>query len=186
MRRPSPAPCLRKSTGDGSACDLSSSMQVMVLGFLISRKTKACKTEFEFRWHLRVGRDLLRGYDPFCEILLHRLEGPHLRLASHQIPQGLYETSDRGMYRAGGFDSWQWPNYGTERGLDLEVFSWGQDLASALRESTATWKIVVAHHAIRSIGHHGDTEELVQLLLPILRVGTSRIASSSDSHLKWS
>ncbi|PIA63912.1 hypothetical protein AQUCO_00201318v1 [Aquilegia coerulea] len=44
-----------------------------------------------------------------------------------------------------------------------------KDLESALRESTSKWKIVVGHHAIRSIGHHGDTLELTNLLLPILK-----------------
>ncbi|CAM8936380.1 unnamed protein product [Rhodiola kirilowii] len=44
-----------------------------------------------------------------------------------------------------------------------------KDLESVLKESTANWKIVVGHHAIRSIGHHGDTEELVKWLLPILQ-----------------
>lgn len=43
-----------------------------------------------------------------------------------------------------------------------------EDLAKALNSSSATWKIVVAHHTIRSIGHHGDLRELVQQLLPIL------------------
>ncbi|KAM7484740.1 hypothetical protein LguiA_000749 [Lonicera macranthoides] len=43
------------------------------------------------------------------------------------------------------------------------------DLAKALNESTAKWKIVVGHHAIRSTGHHGDTHELVVQLLPILK-----------------
>lgn len=45
-----------------------------------------------------------------------------------------------------------------------------QDLENALSESTAKWKIVVGHHAIRSVGHHGDTNELVDRFLPILRV----------------
>ena len=45
-----------------------------------------------------------------------------------------------------------------------------QDLENALSESRAKWKIVVGHHAIRSVGHHGDTNELVERLLPILRV----------------
>lgn len=45
-----------------------------------------------------------------------------------------------------------------------------QDLDMALRESTAKWKIVVGHHAIKSIGHHGDTQELISQLLPILQV----------------
>ena len=45
-----------------------------------------------------------------------------------------------------------------------------QDIELALRESTARWKIVVGHHAIRSIGHHGDTQELMKQLLPVLQV----------------
>ncbi|KAH7431513.1 hypothetical protein KP509_08G052700 [Ceratopteris richardii] len=42
------------------------------------------------------------------------------------------------------------------------------DLERALNSSIATWKIVVGHHTIRSIGHHGDSAELIQMLLPIL------------------
>lgn len=45
-----------------------------------------------------------------------------------------------------------------------------KDLKVALNKSTAKWKIVVGHHAIRSVGHHGDTPELISLLLPILKV----------------
>lgn len=45
-----------------------------------------------------------------------------------------------------------------------------QDVELAVRESTAKWKIVVGHHAIRSVGHHGDTQELIKQLLPILQV----------------
>lgn len=48
-----------------------------------------------------------------------------------------------------------------------------QDLDLELRESTAKWKIVVGHHAIRSVGHHGDTQELINQLLPILQVTNS-------------
>lgn len=44
-----------------------------------------------------------------------------------------------------------------------------RDLQLALHKSKATWKIVVGHHAIRSIGHHGDTHELIKYLLPILK-----------------
>lgn len=43
-----------------------------------------------------------------------------------------------------------------------------QDLETALRSSNATWKLVIGHHTLRSVGDHGDTEELVQQLLPIL------------------
>ncbi|GFP96516.1 purple acid phosphatase 17 [Phtheirospermum japonicum] len=44
-----------------------------------------------------------------------------------------------------------------------------KDLESALKKSRAKWRIVVGHHAIRSVGHHGDTPELVNHLLPILQ-----------------
>jgi hypothetical protein len=40
----------------------------------------------------------------------------------------------------------------------------------SLKQSNAKWKIVVGHHTIRSAGHHGNTEELVNQLLPILEV----------------
>lgn len=40
----------------------------------------------------------------------------------------------------------------------------------ALEESSATWKIVIGHHTIFSAGHHGNTQELVDQLLPILEV----------------
>ncbi|XP_031281166.1 purple acid phosphatase 17-like [Pistacia vera] len=44
-----------------------------------------------------------------------------------------------------------------------------KDLEVALRKSSAKWKIVIGHHAIRSIGHHGDTEELIKRVLPLLK-----------------
>lgn len=34
----------------------------------------------------------------------------------------------------------------------------------------ATWKIVIGHHTIRSVSEHGETIELVNLLLPMLKV----------------
>ncbi|EXC05038.1 Purple acid phosphatase 3 [Morus notabilis] len=43
-----------------------------------------------------------------------------------------------------------------------------KDVDSALKRSTAKWKIVVGHHAIKSAGHHGNTQELESQLLPIL------------------
>ncbi|RRT81891.1 hypothetical protein GW17_00034693 [Ensete ventricosum] len=41
---------------------------------------------------------------------------------------------------------------------------------SALKESRATWKVVVGHHTIRSVSIHRDTKELLSSLLPILKV----------------
>lgn len=45
-----------------------------------------------------------------------------------------------------------------------------QDLDVAMKKSTARWKIVVGHHTMRSVSEHGDTEELLKLLLPVLKV----------------
>jgi tartrate-resistant acid phosphatase type 5 len=39
-----------------------------------------------------------------------------------------------------------------------------------MKKSTAKWKIAVGHHTIRSVSDHGDTKELLQLLLPVLKV----------------
>ncbi|QCD89451.1 acid phosphatase [Vigna unguiculata] len=45
-----------------------------------------------------------------------------------------------------------------------------KDLEEALVKSSARWKIVVGHHAIRSIGHHGDSVELINHLVPLLKI----------------
>lgn len=42
-------------------------------------------------------------------------------------------------------------------------------LENELAASTAEWKIVVGHHAIRSCGPHGDSAELVRDILPLLK-----------------
>ncbi|XP_062216264.1 purple acid phosphatase 3-like isoform X2 [Phragmites australis] len=43
------------------------------------------------------------------------------------------------------------------------------DLDEAMRKSSAMWKIAVGHHTMRSVSDHGDTKELLQLLLPVLQ-----------------
>jgi acid phosphatase len=40
---------------------------------------------------------------------------------------------------------------------------------SALNTSRAEWKIVIAHHPIYSGGGHGDTQELIENILPLLQ-----------------
>ncbi|CAL5213947.1 unnamed protein product [Lathyrus oleraceus] len=44
-----------------------------------------------------------------------------------------------------------------------------KEVDSALVQSKAKWKIVVGHHTIKTAGHHGNTQELEELLLPILK-----------------
>ncbi|KAI4357443.1 hypothetical protein L6164_001391 [Bauhinia variegata] len=51
-----------------------------------------------------------------------------------------------------------------------------------LKQSSAKWKIVVGHHTIRSAGHHGDTEELVGQLLPILQENNVDLYINGHDH----
>ncbi|XWS37539.1 hypothetical protein CRYUN_Cryun19dG0052000 [Craigia yunnanensis] len=57
-----------------------------------------------------------------------------------------------------------------------------KDLRSALRESVANWKIVIGHHPIRSIGHHGETKELIMQLLPILEANSVDMYINGHDH----
>lgn len=57
-----------------------------------------------------------------------------------------------------------------------------KDLDAALKQSKAAWKIVVGHHAIRSVSEHGDTEELVQKLLPILKANRVDLYINGHDH----
>ncbi|KAI3455115.1 hypothetical protein Pfo_011778 [Paulownia fortunei] len=57
-----------------------------------------------------------------------------------------------------------------------------KELKTALKTSNATWKIVVGHHPIRSIGQQGDTQELLQQLLPILQANKVPIYINGHDH----
>nr|GEX21593.1 purple acid phosphatase 3-like [Tanacetum cinerariifolium] len=54
----------------------------------------------------------------------------------------------------------------------------------ALKESTAQWKIVVGHHTIFSAGKHGNTQELVDKLLPILQANEVDYMNGHDQCLQ--
>ncbi|GER53770.1 purple acid phosphatase, partial [Striga asiatica] len=64
----------------------------------------------------------------------------------------------------------------------LYIYNLLRDLNANLRASNATWKIVVGHHPIRSIGKRGDTQELVKLLLPILQANKVPIYINGHEH----
>ena len=57
------------------------------------------------------------------------------------------------------------PNTSKHRESSERQVAW---LASALAESTAPWKIVIAHHPVYSGGIHGDTPYVIQHVLPLL------------------
>ncbi|KAK7398779.1 hypothetical protein VNO78_09952 [Psophocarpus tetragonolobus] len=55
-------------------------------------------------------------------------------------------------------------------------------LEMALKDSTANWRIVVGHHPVRSIGHHGDTQELIRKLLPIIEANNVDMYINGHDH----
>uniref|UniRef100_A0A1D1XV20 Purple acid phosphatase n=1 Tax=Anthurium amnicola TaxID=1678845 RepID=A0A1D1XV20_9ARAE len=57
-----------------------------------------------------------------------------------------------------------------------------KDLDSALKASPARWKFVVGHHTIRTAGNHGDTKELVDLLLPVLKANNVDLYMNGHDH----
>ncbi|KAL8200215.1 hypothetical protein R6Q57_011554 [Mikania cordata] len=57
-----------------------------------------------------------------------------------------------------------------------------KDVDVALKESSAKWKIVVGHHTIHSAGVHGNTEELVDKLLPILLENEVNLYINGHDH----
>nr|CAB3496539.1 unnamed protein product [Digitaria exilis] len=56
------------------------------------------------------------------------------------------------------------------------------DLDEAIKKSTATWKIAVGHHTMRSVSDHGDTEELLKLLLPVLQANGVNFYINGHDH----
>jgi acid phosphatase len=51
-----------------------------------------------------------------------------------------------------------------------------------LGESKAPWKIVIGHHPIYSGGEHGDTPELIDRLLPVLRAHKVPVYLNGHDH----
>ncbi|KAL7105908.1 hypothetical protein ACP275_07G076200 [Erythranthe tilingii] len=66
------------------------------------------------------------------------------------------------------------------RGKYMSYISKNLDLA--LKKSEARWKIVVGHHTMKSIGSHGDTEEIVTHLLPILEENKVKMYINGHDH----
>lgn len=57
-----------------------------------------------------------------------------------------------------------------------------KDVDSALKDSTAKWKIVVGHHTMKSAGTHGNTQEINAYLLPILEENNVDLYINGHDH----
>ncbi|CAA6664265.1 unnamed protein product [Spirodela intermedia] len=64
----------------------------------------------------------------------------------------------------------------------LRRYDWRGDLEAALRASPARWKIVVGHNPIRSASVHGNTKELDELLLPVLKANDVDLYINGHDH----
>jgi acid phosphatase len=62
---------------------------------------------------------------------------------------------------------------------DIEQYRW---LDRNLEKSNAAWKVVVGHYPVFSNGHHGNTNELVEDLLPILKKNNVDFYLSGHDH----
>ncbi|KAM0936283.1 putative Acid phosphatase, Peroxidase [Dioscorea sansibarensis] len=65
---------------------------------------------------------------------------------------------------------------------DLYIENLLKELDLALKESRAPWKFVVGHHTMRSVSQHGDTIELLQELLPILKANNVDLYINGHDH----
>ncbi|KAJ0988439.1 hypothetical protein J5N97_006795 [Dioscorea zingiberensis] len=57
-----------------------------------------------------------------------------------------------------------------------------KELDFALKKYMAPWKIVVGHHTMRSVSQHGDTVELLDELLPILKANNVDLYINGHDH----
>ncbi|CAN6307345.1 unnamed protein product [Urochloa humidicola] len=57
-----------------------------------------------------------------------------------------------------------------------------ENLDQAMKKSIARWKIVVGHHTTRSVSDHGDTKELLKLLLPVLKENGADFYINGHDH----
>ncbi|KAF3792416.1 Purple acid phosphatase 3 [Nymphaea thermarum] len=124
-------------------------------------------------WYSVLGNHDYRG-DALAQLdpALNRIDHRWICMRSFVLNTGI---ADFFMVDTNPFvdDYWAVPNKHTYdwRGViprQLYIKTLLKDLDTALKQSPAKWKIVVGHHTIRSVGHHGDTVELQNLLLPVL------------------
>jgi tartrate-resistant acid phosphatase type 5 len=79
-----------------------------------------------------------------------------------------------------GFDLGETTHYGDLKSQNLpRQMEWFE---SALKASTAAWKIVIGHHPIYSGGQHGDTPYLVKHVLPLLEKHGVQVYFNGHDH----
>ncbi|KAJ3674113.1 hypothetical protein LUZ60_006105 [Juncus effusus] len=125
-------------------------------------------------WYLVLGNhdyrgDVLAQLDP----ILRKKDERFICMRNFIVNSGVVDFF---MVDTTPFQESYWTNPGTDKydwrqvaPRDTYISNLLQELDGALKESKAQWKFVVGHHTMRSVSDHGDTQELLELLLPILK-----------------
>ncbi|XP_015883679.3 purple acid phosphatase 17-like [Ziziphus jujuba] len=139
------------------------------------------------QWYSVLGNHDYRG-DAEAQLspLLRKIDSRWLCLRSFVVNAELAEiffvdtTPFVGMYFSETEDhTYDWRGINSQKAYVSNLL---KEVELAVRESSAKWKIVVGHHAIRSVGHHGDTQELIDQLLPILQANNVDFYMNGHDH----
>uniref|UniRef100_J3N0M1 Purple acid phosphatase n=1 Tax=Oryza brachyantha TaxID=4533 RepID=J3N0M1_ORYBR len=125
-------------------------------------------------WYLVLGNHDYRG-DVLAQIdpALRKIDSRFICMRSFIVSAGIVDFF---LIDTTPFPLQYWTDPGEEhydwRGVaprDAYIANLLKDVDDAMKKSTATWKIAVGHHTMRSVSAHGDTQELLELLLPVLK-----------------
>uniref|UniRef100_A0A0D9XHD8 Purple acid phosphatase n=1 Tax=Leersia perrieri TaxID=77586 RepID=A0A0D9XHD8_9ORYZ len=160
------------STGDNFLEDGLASVDDM--GFHESFMDVYTAKSLQKPWYLVLGNHDYRG-DVLAQIdpALRKIDSRFICMRSFILSAGIVDfffvdtTPFQIKYWTDpGEDHYDWRGVAPR---DAYITNLLKDVDAAMKKSTARWKIAVGHHTMRSVSAHGDTQELLELLLPVLK-----------------